>query len=106
MDSIIALLEANESAISAIVGLLTLAAAVWGIVQLALLPLIGGLQRTTGPAATQTEAKRLNVISSLLNNGLNPLAELDEQIAVRTLNLAVGARRLFAGLAGRHPVLP
>lgn len=88
MDRVLAFLNESETTISAIVGLLTLSVAMWGVVQLALLPLIASM-RGTGGDAEATDSPSAGLFSTLLNSGLDPLAELDVQIAVRTLNLAV-----------------
>ena len=89
MDSVVDFLNSNESTISAIVSLLTLSAAVWGAIQLAVLPLLGATFRSSDDDTAATALRPVNLFSALLNRGLDPLAELEEQIAVRTLNLSL-----------------
>jgi class 3 adenylate cyclase len=89
VDNILGFLNANEPTISAIVGLLTLVAAVWGVIQLAMLPLVSALQSAGSRDSPEADSRHFNLLSTLLNSGLDPLAELDEQIAGRTLNLAL-----------------
>jgi len=96
VGSVVDFLNNNEATISAIVSLLTLAAAVWGVVQLALLPLVRAMQRGSDDDKPAAALKPVNPFSALLNRGLDPLAELEEQIAVRTLNLSLLATAGFS----------
>ena len=97
MPDMLAFLQNNEPTISAIVGLMTLIAAAWGFIQLALLPLVRSLRFSSGEEREVADTSlRLNLFSTLLDNGLNPISELDEQIAVRTLNLCLLIVVVFA----------
>jgi adenylate cyclase len=88
MNSLLETLEANEPTISAVVGLLTIGAALWGFIQLALLPLLAtrraaGEHEETNSVVT---ADRFQLWPSLINRGVDPRADFIEQISGRTLN--------------------
>jgi class 3 adenylate cyclase len=84
LNSLLGFLEANEPFISAAVGLLTLAAAVFGAFKLALLPLLASLRAGTGGGAAASG--RFRLWASLVDRGLDPRADLIEQVSLRTFN--------------------
>jgi len=90
MNSLLDILEANEPTISAIVGLLTISAAVWGFVQLALYPfLTARMTRAAAPGELEATGGRFQLWSSLVNRGVDPRSDFTEQIAGRTLNACI-----------------
>lgn len=83
MNSLLAFLETYEPTINAAVGLVTLLAASWGVVQLALLPL---LRQASRESQAIDDAKPFRLWASLIDRGRNPHSDLIEQVAIRTLN--------------------
>jgi class 3 adenylate cyclase len=81
--ALLAYLSRYEPIISAAVGLLTLAAALWGLVQFALLPLLARRHA----ADDSPEAERFRLWSSMVDRGLSPESDLPEQVDVRTFNI-------------------
>lgn len=87
MNSLLSTLEANEPMINAIVGLLTLGAAIWGCIQLALLPMLGAqAPESTDQNTSDADQRKFRLWSSLVNRGVDSRAELVEQVSARTLN--------------------
>lgn len=87
MNELLGSLEANEPTISAIVGLLTIGAALWGVVQLAIYPMLDSARARRTEAGTELAAvPEFRLWTSLINRGVDPRAELIEQISRRTLN--------------------
>jgi class 3 adenylate cyclase len=88
VEQLIQLLEDFEPTISSIVGLLTLCAAVWGVVQLTLRG-----RRKNAEAAEQTAsaipAGRGGAWQSLFNLGLTEHSKLEELVSVRTVNVVL-----------------
>ena len=94
MKSLLNALEVNEPTISAIVGLVTLAAAAWGFIQLALLPLIASFTAKDSPSPRPNGVSRpVALWTSLIDRGVDPRAELIDQISARTRCLP-GYRRV------------
>jgi class 3 adenylate cyclase len=90
MDELLNTLEANEPTISAIVGLLTIGAAVWGVVQLAVYPLLTANRSSSGRDADPLVAEPVfHLWPSLVNRGVDPRADFIEQISRRTLNVCL-----------------
>lgn len=90
MNSLLNFLQANEPTISAIVGLVTLAAAAWGFVQLALIPLLASFSGSGDSEFSDQPASRRNQLwTSLINRGVDPRADLIEQVSGRTLNACI-----------------
>lgn len=87
MDKLLTALEANEPTISAIVGLLTIGAAVWGVLQLAVYPLLSSGRSSSGKSSDPRTAEPVfRLWPSLINRGVDPRADFVEQISRRTLN--------------------
>lgn len=76
-------LSDNEPLISAIAGLITLLAAIWGLVQLTFIP---RRRVDVDPGDGDARAGR---IRSLVNLGLSEHSELEELVSVRTVNVAL-----------------
>lgn len=90
MNSLLQALEANEPTISAAVGLLTLAAACWGAIQLALLPMLAALSTDETPdQEAGSPSKKFKLWASLVDRGVDPRADLMDQISARTLNASL-----------------
>lgn len=90
MNSFLETLEANEPTISAVVGLLTIGAAVWGVLQLALFPLLVSRRNARDQAADEfAVVSPPRLWPSLVNRGVDPRADFIEQISGRTLNACV-----------------
>ncbi len=90
MNELLSLLKANEPLISAAVGLVTLVAALWGFFQFALLPWFTALR--SGPPSDESAQHaigRFRLWASLVDRGLDPHADLIEQVSVRTLNATI-----------------
>lgn len=97
MKSLLNALEANEPTISAIVGLVTLAAAAWGFIQLALLPLIASFTAKDDPSPSPEGVSRpIALWTSLIDRGVDPRAELIDQISARTLNACLVLATAFS----------
>jgi len=86
MQSILRILEANEPSISAVVGLVTLAAALWGLVQLVLLPFLASMANSRKTATGETAPERFRLWTSLLDRGVDYRSDLMDQVSGRTLN--------------------
>ena len=104
MDDLLRVLETNEPTISAIVGLLTIGAAVWGVIQLAVYPLLSSHRPRSGESADPlTPEPVFRLWPSLINRGVDPRADFIEQISRRTLNACliamVSAALLFLVLS-------
>lgn len=85
-DRLLSLVTDYEPAISATVGLLTLTAMAWGLVQFALLPLLRWrAQAATSPG--DSPAASFRFWASMIDRGLGPGADLAEQVDVRTFNI-------------------
>lgn len=88
-DQFLLLLKEQEPLISAVVGLTTMIAAIWGVVQLMFLA-----GRSTPPVAAGQEPESVAIKSrpgplrTLLNLGLTSYSELEELVSVRTINTA------------------
>lgn len=90
MNSVPAWLQANEPVISAVVGIVTLVAALWGFVELALLPFLRATRAEERQDNHESDASRpLSIWSVLVNRGVDPVADLADQVAGRTLNACV-----------------
>ncbi len=97
MEELLSTLEANEPTISAIVGLVTIGAAFWGVVQLAVYPLLQSKRASKGRNAESPKPESaFRLWPSLVNRGVDPRADFIEQISRRTLNACLIA---FIGTA-------
>lgn len=90
MGELLAVLKANEPVISAAVGLVTLLAALWGFFRFALIPWLLTFQsRSHSEEPRKYGGDRFRLWASLIERGLDPRADLIEQVSVRTLNSAI-----------------
>lgn len=87
-EQLIQLLEDFEPTISSIVGLLTLCAATWGVVQLTLRGRRKGAA-STDSTVTGRPSTRSQGWQSLLNLGLSEHSQLEELVSVRTVNVVL-----------------
>ena len=83
LEQTLRILGDNEPVISAFAGLITLLAAIWGLVQLTVLP---RRRQTVLPESGQVDRGRLRL---LMNLGLTEHSELEELVSVRTVNVAL-----------------
>lgn len=115
LESLVTLLEDNEPVISAVVGVTTMLAAAWGVIQLFFLSgksraiaaagvasqaatspdaaAPGVLPRDTsspvsGSVIVSPESARQSPLRTLLNLGLSSRSELEELVSIRTVNIA------------------
>jgi class 3 adenylate cyclase len=87
-EQLIQLLEDFEPTISSIVGLLTLFAAIWGVVQLTLRRRHKGAARAEG-TPTDFESAPGHRWQSLFNLGLSEHSQFEELMSIRTVNVAL-----------------
>ncbi|MDP5071179.1 MAG: adenylate/guanylate cyclase domain-containing protein [Congregibacter sp.] len=85
-EAILQALVQYEPTISSIVGLLTLCAAIWGIVRLTVAKRKNGTAETVAPQHSPLPTKRFQW-RSLINLGLSEHSKLEELVSVRTVNV-------------------
>ncbi|MFT4823782.1 MAG: hypothetical protein ACI9DH_000905 [Halioglobus sp.] len=111
-DQFLLLLKEQEPIISSVVGLTTMLAAIWGMVQLMFLagrnkPPVDLAQ----PSTAETKQTRSGPLRTLLDLGLTSYSELEELVSVRTINIAslylimITLCWVFTGLFGAGMVL-
>ncbi len=90
LDQIPTALSQHEPLISAIVGLITIMAAIWGAVQLVLLRSKNAATEETlnTPQGNSTGRRVAGPVRTLLDLGLSEHSELETLISVRTVNIA------------------
>jgi len=88
IDSLLDVLYTYEPIISAAVGLLTLLAALWGVLQFALLPLLRSRREVSAVSATHDSApERFRFWASLIDRGMIASDDLAAEVDVRTFNI-------------------
>lgn len=86
LESVLQTLSNYEPTISSIVGLLTLCAAIWGILQLTVTGRLRSSQNPVAGEVAATKPKRVGW-ASLVNLGLSEHSKLEELVSVRTVNV-------------------
>lgn len=88
LESTLRMLEDYEPTISSIVGLLTLCAAIWGVVRLGIMP---HRRRAAEAVALSTVSSGVpsSAWQSLFNLGLSEHSQLEELVSVRTVNVVL-----------------
>lgn len=95
LETVLTFLTEQEPLISAIVGVITIAAAIWGVIQLVLLSRRNAAKQPALEASVELTSGRQvpGTVRTLLNLGLTQGSELEQLIAVRTVNIVT-----FCGL--------
>ena len=98
MEAWIYWLESKEALINAIVGILTLAAAGWGVFKLSMLRLQNQTerhetnnQRVSIPPHGDPEPERLGLRRFLVDLGLDSGSDIEERVSIRTVNVCLFA---------------
>lgn len=90
LDQVLTVLTAQEPLISAIVGLITMGAAIWGAIQLVLLRGRNAAREEAlrNERETPPDGQAPGAVRTLLDLGLSQQSELEDLISVRTVNIA------------------